>query len=438
MTSPPHEPREVAIVGDRAEALILAVLFAEAGTKCHLIGPFNSSDSIQTEKEGIGEVQWLLGLHQRSGNIKSSPDIDKIPVAKVGTVILTSHAERREDSNRLETAVRKIGSELTEGSSFIYTGLCRPDYTKTNIQFWLEKYSGFEVGRSVGLCYMPLLWSEEPIQVFRERPKILASEPTSPSPVQEMLLRVFPSMRSVTSFRLAESAGLFSAVSREVVQALELELAMISENAGLDFSQLLDICKTAGADFLTPPQKLPMSDSIASTILLESSNTKSVGRLVRMAMKVNEDFQGQVYRMIKHAVSRTGYSMRRSKVAILGLDWLPTGSPGNMEFPEVVNALSRKCAKVSIYPGQGKSWNLQSATSSNLKIETSALKALSSANCALVGLRPSATQGLDARMMASEMTRPGAICDLTGIMIASNVERAGLFYSSIGRGSKET
>ncbi|HZY95319.1 MAG TPA: hypothetical protein VFE98_10780 [Candidatus Bathyarchaeia archaeon] len=438
MTNQLHEPREIAIIGDRAEALILSVLFAEADTKCHLVGPFNNGDSVQTEKSEIGEAQWLLGLHQKSGAIKSSSDVDQIPVSRVGTVILTSHAARREDSNHLETAVRKIASELAEGSSLIYTGLCRPDYTRTNIQFWLEKYSGFKVGRSVGLCYMPLLWNEEPIQAFRERPKILASERTYPTPVQEVLLRVFPSMLSVASFRLAEAAGLLSAVSREVVQALELELAMISENAGLDFSQLLDICRTAGADFLTPSQKLPMTDSIASTILLEDSNTRSVGRLVRMAKKVNEDFQGQVYRMIKHAVSRTGYSMRRSKVAILGLDWLPTASSGNVEFPEVVNALSRKCAKVAIYPGQGKSWNYQGTTSSNLKIESSALKALSNANCALVGLRPSASQGLDARTMASEMTRPGAICDLTGVMIASNVERAGLFYTSIGRGSKDT
>ena len=438
MTSQLIQPREIVIVGDRAEAVIVSVLFAESHTDCHLVGPFSIGDSVQTEKAESGEARWLLGLHQKSGAIKSSSDFDQIPLSKVGTVILTSHAARREDSNHLEKTVRRISSELVEGSSLIYTGLCRPDYTRTNIQFWLEKYSGFKVGESVGLCYMPLLWNEEPIQVFRERPKILASERALPNQVQEMLLRVFPSMRSVTSFRLAEAAGLFSAVSREVVQALELELAMISESAELDFKQLLDICMTAGADFLIPSQKLPITDSVASTILLENSSTRSVGRLVRMANKVNEDFQGQVYRMIKHAVSRTGYSMRRSKVAILGLDWLPTGSSGSIEFPEVVKALSRKCARVSVYPGQGKSWNLDSATSSNLKVESSALKALSNANCALVGLRPSASQGLDARTMASEMSRPGAICDLTGVMIASNVERAGLFYTSIGRGSKET
>ena len=438
MTGRSDERREIAIVGDRAEALILSVLFAEAGTKCHLVGPFSTSYSVQTEKDEIGEAQWLLGLHQRTGTIKSSLDVDQIPAAELETVILTSHASRREDSNRLEAAVRKIGSQLTEGSTLIYTGLCRPDYTKTNVQFWLEKYSGFKVGQSVGLSYMPLLWNEEPIQVFRERPKILASEPSSANKIQEMMLRIFPLMRSVMSFRLAEAAGLFSAVSREVVQALELELAMISESAGLDFSQLLDISRTAGADFLTPPQKLPMTDSIASTILLENSSTRSGSGLVRMAKKVNQDFQGQVYRMIKHALSRTGYSMRRSKVAVLGLDWLQTGSTDNNEFPEVVNALSRKCAKVSVYPGQRTPLNIQTTTRSNLRIETSVLKALSSANCALVGLRPSAIQGLDARMMASEMTRPGAVCDLTGVMIASNVERAGLFYTSIGRGTEET
>src|SRR5712692_3458656 len=197
MTSQLREPREIAIVGDRAEAMILSVLFAEAQTKCHLVGPFSNGESVQTEKAEIGEAQWLFGLHQKSGAIKLSSILDQIPVSRIGTFILTSHAARREDSNHLETVVRKIASELAEGSNLVYTGLCRPDYTRTNIQFWLEKHSGFKVGRSVGLCYMPLLWREEPIEIFRERPKILASEGSFPNALQEMLLRVFPSMRSV-------------------------------------------------------------------------------------------------------------------------------------------------------------------------------------------------------------------------------------------------
>jgi len=36
------------------------------------------------------------------------------------------------------------------------------------------------------------------------------------------------------------------------------------------------------------------------------------------------------------------------------------------------------------------------------------------------------------------MNRPGAICDLTRVLEASNVERAGLFYTTIGRGTLDT
>ena len=69
------------------------------------------------------------------------------------------------------------------------------------------------------------------------------------------------------------------------------------------------------------------------------------------------------------------------------------------------------------------------------RVESSLLRAVAEANCTVVALPKSSTIELDANQIANEMNRPGAICDLTRVLEASNVERAGLFYTTIGRGT---
>jgi hypothetical protein len=73
----------------------------------------------------------------------------------------------------------------------------------------------------------------------------------------------------------------------------------------------------------------------------------------------------------------------------------------------------------------------------NARIENSLLRAVAKANCTLVALPKSSASEFDAEQIAAEMNRPGAICDLTRALEASNVERAGLFYTTMGRGTLE-
>ena len=69
------------------------------------------------------------------------------------------------------------------------------------------------------------------------------------------------------------------------------------------------------------------------------------------------------------------------------------------------------------------------------RVESSLMKAVAKANCIVVALSKSSASELDPDQLATEMNRPGAICDLTRVLEASNVEKAGLFYTTIGRGS---
>src|SRR5712692_5934158 len=95
-------------------------------------------------------------------------------------------------------------------------------------------------------------------------------------------------------------------------------------------------------------------------------------------------------------------------------------------------------AILSVYPGRDNRWFEAGVLSEGVRVENTPLRAASKTSCALVALERWDFGEISPQKLASEMSRPGAICDLSRVLEASNVERAGLFYTSIGRGSSGT
>src|SRR5438132_9782477 len=96
----------------------------------------------------------------------------------------------------------------------------------------------------MNLYYMPLYWAGERIREFKEKRKVLAGfDGALSTAFQEELLRVFPTLSLTSTVEVAEASGLYSAVSREVASALELELARMSEAHGVTMMKLLRFAK---------------------------------------------------------------------------------------------------------------------------------------------------------------------------------------------------
>jgi hypothetical protein len=139
--------------------------------------------------------------------------------------------------------------------------------------------------------------------------------------------------------------------------------------------------------------------------------------------------------MIRRALGHCGQSFRRSRVAILGTDGLMKNSWSKPQSSSLLQTLQKKGAILSLYTGENGSEPWTRIVGDYARIENSLLKAVAKANCAVIALPRTFESELDADLLATEMNRPGAICDLTGVLEASNVERAGLFYTTIGRGT---
>ncbi len=424
----------MAIIGDQPEALLLSVLFAETNTSNYLVGPFQPSLQRRTGRTGWDQALWLLNIHYKNETIKILDDIKELPLGGVTNVVLTTHAVNQEASVTNHRVVRAVGQSLQKNCNLTFTGLSRPGYTHT-IGEALEKYSGFQVGRELGLCYLPLLWNGESLQAFRETPRIIAGQgPEAVFRVQETFLIVFPAISVNHKTSAAEAAGLFTPVYREVVRALQFELASLCVGEGVDYSEALDLCRGLGLS-LAFPKPIPGRNSIGSEIALSSNYRGNGPRLIRAASRVNEGVQQQIMSMVKSALERCGRRLRRSRIAVLGLEGLGARPIITHQPPEILEILRRRGAILSLYAGEDSDWVAGSPISQHVRIEKSIVRAVEGANCALVALDRSNGDELNPQKLAAEMSRPAAICDLTQVLEASNVERAGLFYTSIGRGS---
>ncbi len=425
----------IAIIGSDPEALLFAVLFSEAKTSSYLVGPFEELDK-RNPGNAWDEARWLLGLHRRNGNIIQLADPDELPLSNVHDIIVSGHATTQHETSEMERVVRTIAKNLQKDSNFIFAGLCRPGYTLKAIGETIKKYSGMSIGGEVGLCYMPLLWNGEQLQTFREKPVLIAPVgQTKEYQVQDLLLQIFPAITSTSKIEAAEAAGLFAPTYREVVGALELELASLCQNAGVDYAEAAELCKTSGLQSLGIPRTAPSRDAVASTIALSTIGPRT-SRIIKAAGRVNEYAPTQVLFLIKNALALCGRRVRHSKIAILGLNGLRSVSETRASTPQVLQTLRRRGAIISLYPG-GNTTSLPIGYSQNVTVERSIPKALQRANCAVIALDSPSPTELDPQILASEMTHPAVICDLSRVLEASNVERAGLFYTSIGRGIPE-
>ena len=434
-----EENHSVAIVGDNPEALLLSVLYAEAGISNYLVGPFGDDGRTHANRPGLEEALWLLGIFKKSGKIRIRPDYDQLPLSQVKTLILTTHASRPDQTNALEMTVRNLAHGLATGTSLAFTGLCKPHYTSSVVKSIIENHGGLKMGVDLNLYYVPLFWAGEGIREFKEKRKVLAGFDGSFSTAfQEELLWVFPTLSLISKVEVAEASGLYCAVSREVSRALDLELAKISEAHGVNYDEVLELGRDTRITLTERSNPIPERESIGTSIALSNSQRRNGPRLVRAAHSVNEEYQSQIVDMIRRALVHCGYPFRRSKVAILGTDGLLKNPWSKPESPPLIESLRKKGARVSLYPGEIGSQPWAQMIGDHARVESSLLRTIANANCTVVALPKLSALELDADQLATEMNRPGAICDLTRVLEASNVEKAGLFYTTIGRGTLDT
>lgn|GEM_PF-6222820 len=381
----------------------------------------------------------MLGVHRKAGTTTLLSSVEELSATPPSYVVLTGHSVSQREISELDRTTRALCRILPRGACLTYTGLCRPNFTGTILRETIERHSGHTVGRDIQLSYVPLFWGGESLQKFREQPKLVAGIGTEgPSLAQELFLLIFPSISTGSKLGPAEAAGLFGPIYRDVLRALEFEIANMCEGHDVDYSEALDLCRQSGTHDLGFPNTFVARDTIASDIAISSVNGRGGMSVVRAARRINEAGEQRVLDLVKNALSLCGKRFRHSRIAILGFSGLESARDAKPSPPPIIQTLERRGAILSIYPGRDNRWFESGIMSEGIRIENTPLRAASKSSCALVALDRSDFGEISPQKLASEMSRPGAICDLSRVLEASNVERAGLFYTSIGRGNSGT
>ena len=432
------EPK-IVIIGNQPEALFLSTLFAEAGRPNRLVGNFDEISSRNVEGGGLAEAKWLLGVHRRAGTTQLLSSIDDLSANPPSTIVLTSHAVSQREQEELERTIRALCKLLPQGASVTFTGLCPPNFTSSFLRETIEKHSGHRIGSDVQLSYLPLYWGGETLQKFKEKPKLIGGIGSeAPSVAQEIFLTIFPSISASPKLGAIEAAGLFGPVYRDVLRALEFELAGLCEADNVDYSEAVELCRLSGTNGLDIPRTFIGRDSVASNIALNSSSQRGSMSVVRAARRVNETGEQKVLDLVKNSLSLCGRRLRHSRISVLGFAGLKSPRDSKLSPPQVIQTLERRGAIVSVYPGRDLRWFDSGRLGGRVRVENSPLRAASKTSCALIALDTFDYDEISPQKLASEMSHPAVICDLGRVLEASNVERAGLFYTSIGRGNTGT
>src|SRR5712692_2314930 len=344
---------KIAIVGNQPEALLVSTLFAEAGQSNRLVGHCDEARTKRTESGGLGEARWLLGVHRREGITRLLSNVEELSTTPPSIVILTGHAVSQRELGELDRTTRALCKFLPHGASLTFTGLCRPNFTSTFLRETIEKHSGHKVGKDVQLSYVPLFWGGETLQKFREKPKLVAGIGAgAPSSAQEIFLSIFPSISSSAKLGAAEAAGLFGPIYRDVLRALEFELASLCEADDVDYAEALDLCRQSGADNLGIPNTFVIRDAIASNIAISSTSVRGSLSVVRAARRINEAGEQRVLDLVKNALALCGKRFRHSRIAILGFSGLDSPRDPKPSPPPIIQTLERRGAILSVYPGR--------------------------------------------------------------------------------------
>lgn len=430
------DDRRVAIVGKEPEALLLSILYAEAGIPNYLVGTFRDDDCKRTNRSGIEEATWLMQIHRRTGMICLERDSQRLPVSRIKTLIVVANQAASAPTDFVEMTIKTVAPQLTPGTQLAFAGLCKPRYTLSVFKSIVEKYSGMLVGPDIGLSYIPIYWTGERVSEFREYPEVVATHDDSLSArFQEEILQLFPALSRAPTIEIAEAAGLYSAISQEVTNALRLDLAKMSECHSLDYGEVMSLCNKMRTPLGEQPPCISGRETVATGIALSNSSRRQRSRILQAAHRVNEDYQSQIMDMIRSAFQRCGKPLRRSRVAFLGTYGLVRNSWLRPETPVIINTLQKRGVQVSLFPGDENVDSWTKAVEGNAQVENSIRKAVSKATCTIVALPRFDAGSIDPALLAYEMNRPGVVCDLNRVLEASNVERVGLFYASIGRGT---
>ena len=417
----------VAVVGCGYKGIFYANAFAEAGFKVLC----TDADASILKKVAKGktvfsmpDVETKLKNHIRTGRISVSGELKKaISQSDIIIIAITAKVDKQKknDCAGLVNTCKQVGAALHQGALVVYVGISGLGFTEGTIKELLENTSGLKVGQDFGLAYNPLLTTSSSMANLDLT--VAAADKTSLEAASTILKTVTKNVKEISDLKTAEIAVLFIVAKQDANTALANELAVFCESANIDYFKVLTILGLDDPSFR--PSIVEEESKDEAYLLLDSAeNLNAKLRLPALARQINED-------MVKHAVNLTqdalrscGKTLRRGRVAVLGV--------ANLESATgvFVKLIEQKGAKVSLYDPTAKKEPMSSRV-----IKPRLNEAVEGADCIVILSGQEQFYHLNLKKLKALMKTPAVVVDLVGKFDPAQVETEGFIYTGLGRGN---
>jgi UDP-N-acetyl-D-mannosaminuronic acid dehydrogenase len=426
----------VSLVGCGQKSVFYALAFAEAGFKV------TCTDADQSIIKRLSKGNMQLGDRQAESKLKTflrkeqvnaTSDM-KTAISQSDIIIITVgakiDAKKNSDYSEADGTCKLVGASLPKGSLVVYGGVSGCGFVEDTVKETLENTSGLKAGEDFGLAYYPAFSasSGSAIQIDQQEASVAANDKYSLNAAAMIFETVSKKgVKKIPNIKIAELAGLFAAAKRDLNIALANELAVVCENAKLDYSEIMGIVEKSAREANSTPSISEEANRVEAYLLLEIAENLNIKlRLPILARQVNED-------MIRHAINLTqdalrcgGKTLRRARVALLG-----AAEPGTAAAA-FVELLDAKGAKTNRYD-HNNSGGEQPESGSPLRKTLN--ETAEGADCVVILSAQEQFRRLNLKKLRAVMKSPAALVDLADMVEPENVEKEGFTYRGLGRGT---
>lgn len=434
----------ISVVGLGRMGLATACLFLDVGAK--ILGVDSNRSIVEMAESGkvrfveVG-VERILKAALDGGRFKATDRLmDVIPKTPIVMIVVPTGVDSRNrpDYSAVEKVCRQIGRKMQEGSLVVLESTVGVGTTESLVIASLEAASGYQAGKEFGLVYSPIRASESSIlKDLLNYPRIIAATDTRSLRAASTLFRAIGVDKIIhaSSFRAVETEKLFENVYRDVVLALTNELAAFCENAGLDYNEVLEMCKSQPFCHLLLPGAWVGGGCIPVNphFLIEAGEyNNSKLRLVKLARKLNDQLLSHTIRLVVKSLRDAGRSIRRARIAVFGASY--KANVKNLAYSPIhllVDRLSKKGAEVRVYDPFFTSEELRR---SGLPAARGVKGTLEGVDLLLITVAHDEFKTLNLRSVTRLMRKSAVVIDCGNVLNPRKVEEEKLVYRRLGRG----
>ena len=326
------EDVKVAIYGLGKMGLPLASVFAERGAS--VIGVDVNPDVVASINRGVNHVKEEHGLDElvernvRLGRLVAT--VDGVDAARRGDVMVMIVPAFLDESKKADLGIIKAASEniamgLEKGDFVIVETTVPPGTTENFVKHILEG-SGLKAGVDFGLAHCPERTSSgrAVVDISGAYPKVVGGVDQISTDTAVGIYNVINErgVIPVSNSRTAEMVKIAEGIYRDVNIALANELAMVSNEKGVDIWEVLEVANTdPNCNLLEPgPGVGGHCIPVYPWFVINGSSST---RLIRTAREVNDGMSKHVVRKVSKELEKSGKPVSGSNVLVAGLVYRP-------------------------------------------------------------------------------------------------------------------